>query len=181
MAGTASENNSNYNDMMLFTQLVKDYQVLCKSRLVTNAVAQNLGMSKGQSDVLSGQIVVDTKDNTRHLTITVTDPDPVRAADIANEVSAVFSKVVVENMGAGTVKIIDPAIVPTGPSSPSVRLNLTFGLLIGLLLGFGLVTLIEVLDTRVKTTQDIETITGFTPLGGIPEFNLQRSTNEGRR
>lgn len=177
-----SSSSSNYSDMMLFAQLVNDYQVLSKSRLVTSTVASELGMDAEQSGRLSSQITVGTKNNTRHLTITVTDPDPARAAMIANKVSTVFAAVVVENMGAGTVNIIDPAIVPTQASSPNVKLNLMLGALIGLLFGIGLALIIEMLDTRVKTSQDVESITGFSPLGGIPEFDLAvLSAREGRQ
>ena len=176
-----SSSSSNYSDMMLFAQLVNDYQVLCKSRLVTTTVAKELNMTDLEAARLSSQITVGTKSNTRHLTITVTDPDPARATEIANKVSTVFAQVVVDNMGAGTVKIIDAAIFPTSPSSPNVKMNLAVGLLLGLLLGGGLAFLIEVLDTRVKTAADIETITGFTSLGSIPEFVLQKNENGGQR
>lgn len=177
-----STSSSNYSDLMLFAQLVNDYQVLCKSRLVTSTVASELGMNTELSARLSSQITVGTKNNTRHLTITVTDPDPVRAATIANKVSTVFATVVVENMGAGTVNIIDPAIVPSWPSSPNTKHNLILGALIGLLSGIGLALFIEMADTRVKTSQDVESITGYSPLGGIPEFDLAvPSARENRR
>lgn len=57
------------SDLNLFSQLVNDYQVLVKSRLVTQKVAEELQMSDIQSAVLASKIMVGTKANTRHTTI----------------------------------------------------------------------------------------------------------------
>jgi len=50
-------------------------------------------------------------------------------------------------------------------------MNLALGLLIGLMLGVGLALLLEMLDTRVKTHDDVEQLTGYTMLGVIPDFD----------
>jgi len=63
-------------DLTLFAALVNDYQVLAKSRLVTNQVAKELNLDPSTVEALSSKITVGTKDNTRHLTISVTDTDP---------------------------------------------------------------------------------------------------------
>src|SRR5690554_2562795 len=65
------------SDLQLFTQLVGDYQVLAQSRLVTQTVAEELDLDPITAGRLSNQITVGTKSNTRHLTISVTDIDPV--------------------------------------------------------------------------------------------------------
>jgi len=168
----ASENsNIQMADLTLFAALVNDYQVLAKSRLVTNQVAAELQLAPSTIDALSNKITVSTKNNTRHLTISVTDTDPVFAATVANKVASVFSTFVVEKMGAANVRIIDEAVVPDSPSYPNKTMNLALGLLIGLMLGVGLALLLEMLDTRVKTHDDVEQLTGYTMLGVIPEFD----------
>ncbi|NCC76412.1 MAG: hypothetical protein EOM08_08265 [Clostridia bacterium] len=158
-------------DLTMFAALVNDYQVLAKSRLVTNQVATELQLDAITTDALSEQITVSTKNNTRHLTISVTDTDPVFAAAVANKTATVFSTFVVEKMGAANVRVIDEAVVPDEPSYPNKLMNLALGLLIGLMLGVGLALLLEMLDTRVKTHDDVEQLTGFTMLGVIPEFD----------
>ena len=157
-------------DLSLFSQLVGDYQVLAKSRLVTSRVSEDLGLDPSHVAGLSSQITVGTKQNTRHLTITAVDPDPVMAASIANKVAEVFAEVVVEKMGAGNVNIIDAAVVPRGPSSPNKPMNLALGLMIGIIIGIGLSLLIEMLDTSVKSAEEVDQLTGLTMLGSVPEF-----------
>lgn len=173
--------NVSYSDLQLFAQLVGDYQVLAKSRLVTGLVAEELGIYPVDEAALSSKISVGTKSNTRHLTITVTDTDPEFAARVANTVAEVFAQVVVDKMGAGNVNIIDLAEVPRAPSSPNKPRNLALGLIIGLMAGIGLVLLIDFLDTSVKAAEDVESITGFTLLGTIPEFEKNPEVAEGRR
>ncbi len=167
----AGENsNIQMSDLALFSALVNDYQVLAKSRLVTNEVAKELKLDATASEKLSDQITVSTKNNTRHLTISVTDTDPVFAAAVANKTASVFSTFVVEKMGAANVRVIDEAVAPKDPSFPNKPMNLALGLLIGLMLGVGLSLLLELIDTRVKTSEDIEQLTGYSMLGVIPEF-----------
>lgn len=160
--------NLTASDLNLFSQLVADYQVLMKSRLVTERVAKELQLPSATT--LASQITVGTKANTRHITVTVKDEDPRQAALIANKVAEVFSQTVVDKLGAGKVQIIDAAVVPGSPSSPNLKLNLVLGALIGLMLAAGLVLLLEFLDTRVRTVDDVTELTGYTLLGTIPEF-----------
>jgi capsular exopolysaccharide synthesis family protein len=66
----------------------------------------------------------------------------------------------------GYIDIIDPAIVPLAPVSPSVRLNLLLGAVLGLGLGLGFVFLREYVDVRVRTPEDLKK-RGFTMLTAV--------------
>ena len=68
------------------------------------------------------------------------------------------------------VRIIDQALVPGGPSAPSLRKDLTYGLLLGLLLGVGGALLIEFLDRTVKSAEEIERRLGLPPLATIQDI-----------
>jgi capsular polysaccharide biosynthesis protein len=81
-----------------------------------------------------------------------------------------FSEVVVAKMGAANVQIIDQAVIPSSPSYPNKPLNLAIGLILGMMLGVMIIFVIEFFDVRVKTPEDVDTITGFVQLGVIPEF-----------
>jgi len=68
------------------------------------------------------------------------------------------------------VRIIDHALVPGGPFRPSLRKDLTYGLLIGLLLGIGAALLIEFLDRTVKTPEEVERRLGLATLAVIQDI-----------
>ncbi len=162
-----------YSDLIFNEKLVSDYRELCKSRNVISQVAEANGLSASSAAALSAKIDVTTKSNTRLLLITVTDQDPVFAANIANSVAQVFMKVVVEKMGAENVQVIDTALIPSVPSSPNKPMDLLIGLVAGLAAGVGLAFLIDFLDRTVKSIEEIESITGKTLLGVVPEFETE--------
>lgn len=159
-----------YSDLIFNEKLVSDFRELCKSRDVLSQVAVANGLPASAAGALSGAVDVSTKSNTRLLLITVTDRDPVFAANVANSVATVFQKTVVEKMGAQNVQVIDTALVPTAPSSPDKPMILLVGLVAGLAAGVGLAFLIDFLDSTVKTIEEVEAILGKTLLGVIPEF-----------
>jgi capsular exopolysaccharide synthesis family protein len=68
------------------------------------------------------------------------------------------------------VRIIDQALVPSGPFRPSLRKDLTYGLLFGLLLGIGAALLIELLDRTVKTPEEVERRFGLAILAVIQDI-----------
>ena len=68
------------------------------------------------------------------------------------------------------IRIIDHALVPDGPFSPSLRKDLTYGLLLGLLLGIGGALLIEFLDRTVKTAEEVERRLGLPTLAVIQDI-----------
>lgn len=162
-----------YNDLLINQNLVSDYRELCKSRAVTSLVAEANGLGPTDTAALTSKIDVTTMSNTRLLLITVTDTDPVFAANVANSVATAFQKVVVEKMGAENVQVIDTALVPSSPSSPNKPMNMLIALIVGLAAGVGLAFLIDFLDGTVKTIEEIETITGKTLLGVVPEFETE--------
>lgn len=67
----------------------------------------------------------------------------------------------------GNVEFAQRASVPSAPSSPNIRLNVLFGLGLGLLLGLSLAFLRARVDRRLRDEGDIEEVTELPILGGI--------------
>ncbi len=55
------------------------------------------------------------------------------------------------------IAVLNPATPPTGPSKPKVFLNVLLSVFLGTLLGVGIGFLVELLDRRVRSGQDIAT------------------------
>jgi succinoglycan biosynthesis transport protein ExoP len=68
--------------------------------------------------------------------------------------------------GGGSV--IATATLPTLPSSPKKTQNVLLGVVVGLLLAIGLVLLIEALDDRLRSAEEIESRSGVPSLGSVP-------------
>lgn len=159
-----------YNDVLLGTQLVKDYREIAKSRLISSQVIKNLGINQYSPDEFSNKIEVNLKNDTRVIQITAEDGDPIIAQKIANSVAEVFKQKVVEIMQVENVQTIDVAEVPQHPVKPNKKMNVAIAFVLGFMLGAGIIFLIEYLDTTVKTPEDVKKITQLPVIGIIPVF-----------
>jgi polysaccharide biosynthesis transport protein len=68
------------------------------------------------------------------------------------------------------VRIIDKALIPGGPFRPSLRQDLSYGLLLGLLAGIAIGVLIEFTDRTVKSPEEVERRLGLPPLAVIHDI-----------
>jgi non-specific protein-tyrosine kinase len=85
-------NNSlmtDYTSVITSQQLAKTYGELIRKRPTLEAVIRNLNLNI-LVERLAGQITVTPVRDTTLITVSVEDPDPKRAADIANELGKVF-------------------------------------------------------------------------------------------
>jgi capsular exopolysaccharide synthesis family protein len=69
------------------------------------------------------------------------------------------------------IRIIDKALVPGGPFRPLLRKDLSYGLLLGLLLGVACAVLIEFLDRTIKTPEELERRLSVPTLAVIQDVN----------
>lgn len=162
-----NENKIEYNELLLNQKLVSTYGELIKTRVVSEKVISNLGLSLSYNTFRSKVNVSLVKD-TEIIGITVTDTDPVLAAEIANETASVFMDTVQEIMKVENVQVIDMAEPSYTPVSPRPILNLAIAGILGLMLGVFLAFMIEMLDNTIKTPEDVEKYLGLPVIGSIP-------------
>ncbi|WIB67961.1 polysaccharide biosynthesis tyrosine autokinase [Curtobacterium sp. MCBD17_035] len=154
-------------------QRVVTYSNLVSTPIVLLPVIAKLHLHM-TAEQLASIVSADAPLNTTLITINVTDPNPVQAANIANVTSSSLTNVVqnieaTDANGQSTVKLtrVKEAQVPSKPVSPNVPVNIVLGLLVGLALGVGVAVLRETLDNRVRTETDIERISTKPIIGGI--------------
>jgi capsular exopolysaccharide synthesis family protein len=68
----------------------------------------------------------------------------------------------------GNVQVVDPAEVPSSPSSPNVKRDAAVGGVVGLVLGLALAFMLDLFDRRVKTAEDLERLYGLAALTSVP-------------
>lgn len=156
-----------YNTLLVNQKLVKTYSIIAKSDRVLDKVIEKLNISMRPSQ-LRGKINVASEGETEIIRITVKDTDPGFAMDLANALAQVFMEEVVNIMKLDNVQIIDVAKIPGGPVEPRPFFNMAIAGILGIMLGIGLVFLVEYLDNTIKTPDDIERYIGLPVLGIIP-------------
>ena len=165
-----------YNDILTSERLTTTYAELAKRRPILTEVRRRLGLAMNE-DGLRARLIVAPIRNTQLLRISMHDPDPERAANIANTTALAFIEDNASQLGSrpGTVSIAEQASVPSFPVSPNVRLNIMIAAVCGLLLGVGLAIALEYLDDTVKTSRDVEVLGALTTLGNVTRFHGVKS------
>ncbi len=168
------EGSMGYQDVLMSGQLVKDYRELAKSRLVANIVIDELGLKDIDTKEITDMLGVNLKSETRIIEITAQHTDPELAKQVANKVADVFKRKSVELIEVDNVQVIDIAETPVNPIKPNKMMNIAIGFVLGLMIGFGIVFLIEYLDNTIKTTSDVEKYLGLPVIGTILHFDSDK-------
>lgn len=72
------------------------------------------------------------------------------------------------------IALLNPAVAPLKPSSPNLILNLAAAVVLGTLLGLGFALLVELIDRRVRTTNDLFDVTQAPVLGELVKDRSRR-------
>lgn len=171
---SSSDNASQLLQGSTFTQArVKSYSQLLTSPKVLDPVIADSGL-KTSADVLGKSITATIPLDTVIIEVTVTGPSQEQATRVAGSIDKVFPQTIqqIEQVQAGTsspvkVTVVKQATADPGPVSPKPTRNLALGLVLGLLAGFGVALLRDLLDTRVKGGRDLKDLTDKTVIGGI--------------
>jgi capsular exopolysaccharide synthesis family protein len=81
---------------------------------------------------------------------------------------------------SSNIRIVDPALIPNGPTRPNKPRNVMLSILVGLFGGIGLALLREYLDNTVKTPDDIETLARLPSLAVVPALSSSTGKRSGR-
>lgn len=156
-------------------QSMATFSELVTTESVLEPVVRELGLGITHRQ-LAERINVSAPAESTLMTISVADEDPARAAQIANEVGAQVRMLVEEDLEAPQgadevspvrINMVQSAEAPESPVSPRRRANIALGFLLGAAVGLGLATLRTVLDTRIRSTDDIQRIVDSPILGRI--------------
>ena len=154
-------------------KLAVTYGEIIKSRSVLDDVIKNLKLDDEYGDLVKTVTVSPVKD-TQIISISVQDTNKEKARDIANEIPKVFKKEAKRITKANDIQVIDKAILPQNPIKPNKMMNMAIAAVLGAMIGLFVVFLIEYLDNKLKTPQDIEKHLGLSVLGVVPNEKLER-------
>ena len=171
---------STATEVTVNSKLVSTYSELVKSKNILRQVISNLNM-KIEEDTLRKNITVSSVKDTELIQITVKNEKPSYASQIANEIAKVFTEKVKDIYKIENVQIVDEAEVPNEPSNINHKKDVAIFALIGLVVSVGYVLLLNMLDTTVKTPEDIEEGLKLPVLAVIPVYETDIQKKKGGR
>jgi capsular polysaccharide biosynthesis protein len=116
---------------------------------------------------------VDVADGTFFITITVDATDAQKCANVANQLAEKAAEVYNSKFSYGQIGTLRQAKVPSAPYAPSNTKNMLIGAAIGLIASCLISILIELIDTTIKSEDDIQDIYGIPIFAEIPDFENQ--------
>ena len=152
-------------------RLAVTYGEIIKSRTVLEPVIEKLGLVISY-EALSKMVTVSPVKDTQIINISVQDTNPLKAKDIANSIPEVFTKEVKRITKANSVEVIDKAVEPLSPIKPNKLMNVLIAFVLGIMIGLFVVFLIEYMDNKMKTPQDVEKHLDLPILGVIPKEKM---------
>lgn len=160
-------NIASLSDLAIGTQLTQDYIVVTQSRPVVEQVIENLELDMTYEDLLAVTTVTNPSD-TRILTISVTNPDPILAKQIVDQYAQVSRKRIAELMDINEPGIIEKGHVAEQKTSPTTAKNALIAGILGICLAAAIIIVRYLMDDTIKSSEDIERYLGLNTIGLLP-------------
>lgn len=166
-AGKDNSNSITTTDVTLNSKLVSTYSELVRSSKVLRQVISNLNIDVNEEE-LRKNITVKSVEDTEVIRITVTNENAAYSAKIANEIAKIFSNMVSEIYNINNIYIVDEAEVSDEPSNIHHSKDIVIFAFIGMAIAVMYVLIANMLDTTIKTPEDVEKGVGLPVLVTIP-------------
>lgn len=158
------------SDLVTSRGLVDSYVVILKTRETLNDVIDYADSNLSYSQ-LRGMISAEAVNETEIFEISVTSTDPNEAEQLANAIAYILPKRIGNIIEGTSAKVVDAAVVPSRPSSPSYTKNTLLGFLLGLVMTVALIVLQEVLDITIRSEEDVNQVCNHPILAAVPDMS----------
>ncbi|MDK0553178.1 Wzz/FepE/Etk N-terminal domain-containing protein [Clostridium perfringens] len=168
------ENNAyNNSDVMMYQQLMKTYAELVKtSDLVTKAVkSANLNYNQNEIKGILNNLTATPSADTQILDLSFKGGNPKEVLKITEAITNEFISESKDLIPNGNVQVIQKPQLPENPVSPNKKLNILIAFILGLMVGVGIVLLMEYLDNTFKSREELEKTLDLPIIGAIPDYN----------
>ena len=160
-------------DITLNSKLVSTYTDVIKSKSVLRQVISNLDINPDLEEKIRKNIKVKSVSGAEIIEIYVTDEDAKLAANLANEITKVFIDKVSDMYKLNNVYILDGAEVTIEPSNINHAKDIAIFAFAGIIFAFAFSFIVSILDTTVKTAEDIEKKIKTPVLASIPKYDFK--------
>ena len=167
----SSMESYNYNDITMYQKLLKTYSELIKTKDLINRAITNSKYELKVEEVLN-DVSVTTVADTQMIQISYRSTSPNIAKNMLENITNEFIATAQELVPNGNVRILESVELPKNPVAPNKKMNIAIAFTLGMMVGFGIVFLLEYLDNTYKNKEQLEKDLDIPVLGVIPMSNL---------
>lgn len=156
-------------DITASKTLVASYIVILRSRTSLEEVIDYAGVNMSATQ-LRTMLTATSVSGTEIFQVVVKNPDPEMAERLANAIAHVLPERIGSIIEGTSAKVVDTAVRPSAPSSPSYSGNISKGFLVGFVLSALLVALRELFDITIRSEEDIAQACTHPILVSVPDM-----------
>lgn len=181
---TNTDTMISFQDVQLSAALTVDYEEIIRSRTVLKKVIETQKLDMTYKE-LGEQITINNPKDSHCLRIYVETHDPQQAVSIVNSLVKYSTNQIYRVAGNDEPTIIDYAESDAVEElRPSLRKYIALGAMAGACVVCGFVIIAYLLDTTLRTEEDIEKHLGYSVLSSIPEYanvNIEKEKKSEKR
>ncbi|OAD88761.1 chain length determinant protein [Clostridiales bacterium KLE1615] len=178
---TSSESLLSFSELQLSSALTEDYAYIIKSRTVLERVIDELGLDMDYKQ-LGDLVGVTNPDSSHVISISVTTMDPEMSRNIANSLLNVSVEQINQIVGNGMPSVIDESVIrAVVTQKPSMAKYIVLGAMLGFVLAAGILIVRMLMDTTIKSEDDVERYLGVPLLSSILKkygFHIMQGNRE---
>ena len=168
----SSVENYNYNDITMYQKLLKTYSELIKTKDLINRSITNSEYELEVEDVLNN-VSVTTVADTQMIQIAYKSTSPNIAKNMLENITNEFITTAQDLVPNGNVRVLETVELPEEPVAPNKKMNIAIAFILGMMVGLGIVFLLEYLDNTYKNKEQLEKDLDIPVLGVIPMSDLE--------
>lgn len=168
----SSVENYNYNDITMYQKLLKTYSELIKTKDLINRSITNSEYELDVEDVLNN-VSVTTVADTQMIQIAYKSTSPNIAKNMLENITNEFITTAQDLVPNGNVRVLETVELPEEPVAPNKKMNIAIAFILGMMVGIGIVFLLEYLDNTYKNKEQLEKDLDIPVLGVIPMSHLE--------
>jgi capsular polysaccharide biosynthesis protein len=161
--------NGNDKTSAINSQQVIDYKQIALTHLVIDEVLKNTGTQISYED-FEKSVVVQTLQDSSLFTVGFRSTDPETARKISDELARQLTLAVHNIVGSESLQILDQALLPDKPISPTKLQNAIIGGLLGGLISLAICLAGYLFNDTIRDETDIELLVEAPVLGTIPKY-----------
>lgn len=158
------------NEFSLALKVVNDCTYLLKSRTVVNQVIEDLELDMSYN-ALYANISTNNPTNTRILEVKVQASSPELAKRIVDRLCEIGQDKIHDAMGFSQVNLYEYGALPSKPSNRTGMMTFAAIGVAAAVVVYALYLLKFLLDDRIRSDEDIESVLGLSILAEIPNVN----------